>query len=52
LGAGMGPAKVEIDLAITGGARFCEAWPCEVKQEAGCAFNHAAFCAAFDCRGS
>jgi hypothetical protein len=31
----MGPAKVKIDLAITGTARFCEAWVCEVKREAG-----------------
>ena len=45
-----GTAKVKIDLAITGAARFCEAWAREVKAE-GAALNHADFLdAALDCR--
>lgn len=39
----MGPVKVKIDVAITGTARFSEAWACEVKREARSALNHAGF---------
>jgi hypothetical protein len=33
LRARMGPAKVKVDLAITGAAQFCEAWAREVRAE-------------------